>query len=622
MEPAEVLQIRGDDQPHGVMQLSAFEFGPRISSSGVEFRLWAPLQPQVKLLIESGEPLAMNRDADGWHRLELAEAKAGTLYKFVMPEGLEVPDPGSRFQPQDVHGPSEVIDPNAYAWKSSSWAGRPWEQTVLYEMHIGAFTEDGTFRAAIQRLDHLNELGITAIQVMPVSDFPGRWGWGYDGVLPYAPESSYGRPDDFKAFIDAAHQRGISVFLDVVYNHFGPDGNYFASYAPLFTDRHETPWGAGINYDDVGSGPVREFVIQNALYWIAEFRIDGLRLDAVHAIKDESDEHLLNELARRVRSAAGSRHIHLLVENENNDSSLLERNADGSFQCFTAQWNDDIHHVLHIAATGERFAYYGDYETGQRPISLALAEGFIFQGQHMPYRGEVRGTPSAHLPPTAFVSFIQNHDQIGNRASGDRMAASRPPVVLQALAAVYLLAPQIPMLFMGEEWGAAEPFPYFCDFNDDLNEKVREGRRKELSRLPGFDEAHAFDPTSDATFHAAKLLRQVPDRDNGMLAFYRELLRIRTTEIVPRLIGVHGNSGRWFEAPYVDVEWLLGNSSLLKLRANLSFQSVAMPSAPSGTLLFQFGDCTGMVFAPWTVQWRVDNAPHAPPSSQDSSQGL
>jgi malto-oligosyltrehalose trehalohydrolase len=602
--------------------LSAFEFGPLITDNGVEFRLWAPLQPQVKLIIGSGEPLAMHRDADGWHRLHVGDAKAGALYKFVMPDGLEVPDPGSRFQPEDVHGPSEVIAPNAFSWEHTGWTGRPWEQTILYELHIGAFTAEGTFRAAMRQLDHLKELGITAIQVMPVSDFPGRWGWGYDGVLPYAPESSYGRPEDFMAFIDAAHRRGISVFLDVVYNHFGPDGNYFAAYAPLFTDRHRTPWGAGINYDDAGSRPVREFVIQNALYWITEFRIDGLRLDAVHAIKDDSDEHLLHELARRVRGLAGNRHIHLIVENENNDSSLLQRNADGGSGSFTAQWNDDVHHVLHIAATGERFAYYGDYEAGPHSIGRALAEGFVFQGEHMPYSGERRGTPSAHLPPTAFVSFIQNHDQIGNRALGDRMAASRPPEVLKALAAVYILAPQIPMLFMGEEWGAEEPFPYFCDFNAELNEKVREGRRKELSRLPGFDKANAFDPTSEATFQAAKLLRRVADRESHMLEFYRELLATRSAEIVPRLAGLQGNSGRAFSAPHVDVEWRLGDSSRLRLRANLSSQSVPNRSAPFGNLLFELGDTARKFLGPWAVQLWLDNAGRARIPARDFSSPL
>jgi malto-oligosyltrehalose trehalohydrolase len=587
--------------------LNVYDFGPRLEAHGVEFRLWAPMHSQVGLHIIGRETLPMMRDAAGWHRLKVSDATAGTRYKFVMPNGLEVPDPGSRFQPEDVHGPSEVIDLGAYSWKQTDWAGRPWEHTVLYEIHVGAFTDEGTFCAAIDQLDRLKELGVTALQVMPISDFPGRWGWGYDGVLPYATESSYGRPEDFMAFVDAAHQRNISVFLDVVYNHFGPDGNYFAGYAPLFTDRHKTPWGAGINYDDEGSPPVREFVIQNALYWITEFGLDGLRLDAVHAIEDESEEHLLSELARRVREAAGNRHIHLIVENENNDSALLNRKQDGHAERFTAQWNDDVHHVLHVAATGERFAYYADYEPGPRLIGRALAEGFVFQGEQMPYRGETRGTPSAHLPPTAFVCFIQNHDQIGNRAMGDRMAASTLPPVLKALAAVYLLAPQIPMLFMGEEWGAEEPFPYFCDFNAELNEKVRDGRRKELSRLPGFDEAGAFDPTSEATFRAAKLIGRRTDQHTEMMEFYRNLLAIRSADIIPRLAGVVGNTGRSFDSPHVDVEWRLGDMSRLSLRANLSSTSVPNVRSQVGPLLFELGEATQNELGPWTVSWSLDN---------------
>ena len=331
------------------------QFGPVISDRGVVFRLWAPLLDSVRLKLEDQEPRPMRQLADGWHEVEVAGVGAGALYRFVLPEGLQVPDPASRFQPHDVHGFSEVVDLTDHYWKAETWPGRPWEETVLYELHVGTFTEEGTFLAAIGRLDHLARLGVTAIQLMPVADFPGRYGWGYDGVLPYAPDGSYGRPEYLMALIDAAHERGISVFLDVVYNHFGPDGNYLPLYAPLFTDRHKTPWGKGIDYDGAMARPMREFVIQNAIYWITVFRLDGLRLDAVHAINDDSEEHLLLELARRVRAAAGVRHVHLIVENEENDSDLLKRMSDGKTGLFTAQWNDDIHHTLHIAATGERF---------------------------------------------------------------------------------------------------------------------------------------------------------------------------------------------------------------------------------------------------------------------------
>ncbi len=581
-----------------------FDFGPRVLPDRVEFRLWAPLQDSVQLRL-GDETHPMQRDADGWHRCRIAGAQAGLTYSFVLSDGREVADPASRFQPSDVHGPSEIVDLRHHDWKTNDWHGRAWEETILYELHVGTFTEAGTFCAAADKLDHLAELGITAVQLMPIADFPGRFGWGYDGVLPYAPESAYGRPEELMAFVDAAHARGIQVFLDVVYNHFGPDGNYFAGYAPLFTEHHHTPWGAAVNYDAADSRPVREFVIQNALYWIIVFRIDGLRLDAVHAIMDDGPEHLLQELARRVRAAAAGRHVHLVVENEENDASLLERDRQGRPSHYDAQWNDDIHHVLHIAATGEDFAYYADYPTEPRAISRALAEGFLFQGEHMAYRDATRGTPSRHLPPTAFVSFIQNHDQIGNRAMGDRMAASRPPAILKAIAAVYLLSPQIPMLFMGEEWGADEPFPYFCDFDDDLNEKVRAGRKRELSRLPGFDAAHAFDPTSPETVRIAALdwRRCTPASD--MLNFYRLLIALRHRHVVPMLGHFASESGHAdLEAAHVAVAWRTETGARLSLAANLSGEAVPWHGeAARPAPFFALGRTGSDRLEPWSVVW-------------------
>ncbi|MDB5615643.1 MAG: treZ, partial [Devosia sp.] len=440
-------------------------FAPILLGEAVVFRLWAPLYERVLLKLENAEPVEMQPAAEGWHQCEVRGAGPGTLYKFIGPDDVEFPDSASLFQPQDVHGPSEVIDLQSNPWRADTWKGRPWEEMVIYEMHIGTFTSEGSFLSAIDRLDHLAQLGVTAIQIMPLSDFRGAFNWGYDGVMPYAPDSSYGRPEDLMALVDAAHERGISVFLDVVYNHFGPDGNHMANYAPLFTDKHQSPWGQGINFDGEGAKWVREFVVQNAIYWMTQFRIDGLRLDAVHAIVDDSEEHILHELARRVKAAAADRAVHLIVENEENDSDLLRRDEDGSPPLFTAQWNDDLHHVLHVAATGETFGYYADYDEYTKKLARSLAQGFVFQGEQMPYSGKRRGKPSAELPPTAFISFIQNHDQIGNRALGDRMIAYRSETELKAIAAVCMIAPAIPMLFMGEEWGAPEPFPYFCDFN-------------------------------------------------------------------------------------------------------------------------------------------------------------
>src|SRR6516164_3774082 len=410
-------------------------FGAELEADGkVRFRLWAPPHRAVQIELD-GEAVALETLGEGWHELVTVRAHAGTRYRFVLPGGLRVPDPASRFQPEDVHGPSEVVDPAAYMWSDADWSGRRWEEAVIYEMHIGAFTPEGTFRAAIGKLDYLVTLGITAIEIMPIADFPGRWNWGYDGVLPYAPDSSYGRPEDLKALVEAAHGRGLMVLLDVVYNHFGPEGAYIHAIAPqTFTDRHKTPWGSAINFDGPECGAAREFFIHNALYWIEEFHLDGLRLDAVHAILDDSPKHILEELAERVRAATPDQHIHLILENEENHAKRLARGASGEPRWYTAQWNDDIHHVLHVAASGETKGYYGDYKGDPEKLGRALAEGFAFQGELMTYRDHARGQPSAKLPPTAFVAFIQNHDQVGNRAFGDRISDFAPAEAVRAIA--------------------------------------------------------------------------------------------------------------------------------------------------------------------------------------------
>ncbi|MBY0396522.1 MAG: malto-oligosyltrehalose trehalohydrolase, partial [Thermoleophilia bacterium] len=395
--------------------------------------------------------------------------------------------------------------------RDAAWRGRPWHETVLYELHLGTFTPEGTFRAAIDKLDHLVDLGVTAVELMPVSDFPGRWNWGYDGVLPFAPDSAYGRPEDLKALVDAAHERGLMVFLDVVYNHFGPEGNYLGAYArSFFTDRHHTPWGEAINVDGPDSPVVRDFFIHNALYWIEEFHLDGLRFDAVHAIPDDSDKPFLEELAERVAALTGGRrHVHLVLENDDNAARFLERDGTGP-RWFTAQWNDDLHHALHAAASGEAGGYYADYAGDPAKLARALAEGFAFPGDPSAYRaGEPRGEPSAHLPATAFVGFLQNHDQIGNRALGERITAIAPPEAVRAATAISLLGPQIPLLFMGEEWAAPQPFPFFADFGGDLADAVRDGRRAEFAGFPAFQDPASRDripdPAAEATVRSATL---------------------------------------------------------------------------------------------------------------------
>ena len=576
---------------------------------GTRFRLWAPVHPRIDLVIEGRDPLPMEDIGHGWRERVVRDAEPGTLYRFRLPDGLLVPDPASRFQPRDVHGPSEVVDPTEYRWRDEAWEGRPWHEAVVYELHVGAFTPEGTFRAAIDRLDHLVSVGINAVEVMPVGDFPGARNWGYDGVLPYAPDASYGRPEDFKAFVEAAHLRGISVILDVVYNHFGPDGNYLSLYAPgFFTERHHTPWGIAVNYDGEGSRPVRDFAIHNALYWIEEYHLDGLRLDAVHAIIDDTTPHLLHELAVRARHATLNRPLHLILENEENAASRLLR-SDGRAERYTAQWNDDVHHVLHVAASGEGDSYYADYVGDTDKLGRALAQGFAFQGEMMPFRGSPRGEPSGELPPTAFVSFVQNHDQIGNRAFGDRLNAFSPPAAVRAVSAVCLLLPQVPMLFMGEEWGSAEPFPFFCDFSGDLADAIRDGRREEFKHFPAFrDEAardRIPDPTAEATFLSAKLDWNGIDAD--ALARTRAILALRRVEVAPRVarMGAHAGSYEILGREAVTVRWRTEDGDELRLDANLKAAPQGGFPDLGGREIWREGEAAGGRLDAWTVRWSV-----------------
>jgi maltooligosyltrehalose trehalohydrolase len=542
------------------------------------------------------------RDLD-FHEVFVPGVRPGALYRYMLPDGSRRPDPASRFQPEDVHGPSELIDPAAFRWRAS-WRGRRWEEIVLYELHVGAFTPEGTFRAAIEKLDHLVRLGVSAIEVMPIGDFPGRWNWGYDGVFLYAPDSTYGRPDDLKALVDAAHARGVCVLLDVVYNHLGPEGNHLPIFsASYIDDRYKTPWGGAINFDVTHARAVREFFIDNALYWINEFHLDGLRFDAVHAIFDEGPRHVLDELAERLR-ASSSLPLHLLLENEDNDPKRLERFGSEPIH-YTAQWNDDAHHVLHVAATGERTGYYEAY--GETTLlAKTLAEGFGYQGQMMPFRGRPRGGPSSSLPPAAFVAFIQNHDQIGNRAFGERLGMITNASALRALAATYLLLPQIPMIFMGEEWNAKQPFLFFCDFSGALADAVRQGRIEEFARFPDFQDATIAgrlpDPLAPDTFAASKLDWSRIDTD--YLDFYSALLKTRREQIAP-LIPLISRAGCFdiFGESAIRVYWEAGDKTLI-LEANLSSEPIGyIPHA--GELLWAEGD-SAKTLGPWSVRWSLE----------------
>ncbi len=592
-------------------------FGAEHRADGsTRFRLWAPGSAPVELELmgpRGATRLTLQSDGNGWYE-RVTEAAAGARYAFVVGEGLRVPDPASRFNPDDIHGASEVVDPLAYRWRNAAWRGRPWHEAVVYELHVGTFTPEGTFAAAAARLPALAELGVTAVELMPVADFPGSRNWGYDGVLPFAPDASYGRPEDLKVLVDAAHGLGLMVLLDVVYNHFGPEGNYLHAYCKaFFNPKHQTPWGAAINFDGPEARTVRDFFIHNALYWVEEYRFDGLRLDAIHAIRDDSTPHIVTEIAQALHAGPGrERHVHLVLENDANQSRFLGRNTQGKPLAATAQWNDDVHHALHVPLTGESDGYYADY--ADRPLERlgrGLAEGFIYQGDPSEFRGgELRGEPSAQLPPTAFISFLQTHDQVGNRAFGERIHALSDPSRERAALAALLLSPHVPMLFMGEEWAAATPFQFFCDFGAELAEAVTHGRREEFGRFAAFADPAVReripDPNAATTFQASKLNwaeREIsPHRER--LALVRELLDIRHRHIVSQLAQAH-TGGRFEVTNHVlCVTWPLAARSSLHLALNLADVEAVLPRRPPGQRLYAHGvgeRGETLQMAPWSV---------------------
>jgi len=540
------------------------------------FRLWAPGQNAVSLVVEGGPTAAMTTSGDGWFEA-IASCNAGSRYRYRLADGMLVPDPASRAQAADVHDASVVIDPHAYTWRNSDWQGRPWRETVLYELHVGVL---GGFRGVAKDLPRLAALGVTAVELMPINDFPGQRNWGYDGVLPYAPDAAYGTPDELKSLVDTAHDHGLMIFLDVVYNHFGPDGNYLSLYAPNFfrADRH-TPWGAAI---DFRVPEVRRFFTENVLFWLMEYRFDGLRFDAVHAIEEQD---WVDEMAATVRATVEpGRHVHLVLEHHN-DASHLDKDVD-------AQWNDDGHNVLHVLLTGETAGYYEDY--ADRPadkLARCLAEGFIYQGERSNYLDAPRGMPSAHLPPSAFVLFLQNHDQIGNRAFGERLTALCEPAALEAATALLMLAPQIPLLFMGEERASRTPFLFFTDYHAELADAVREGRRNEFERFPAFADPvrrqSIPDPNSLRTFEAS-VPHGDPEWEERRETLYRRLIAIRQTEIVPRLDGSRSLQAYALDVRAVLARWRLGDGAVLSLACNLGSEPCRAGSLV-GRMLFAVG---------------------------------
>jgi maltooligosyltrehalose trehalohydrolase len=563
-------------------------FGARLQpGGGTVFRLWAPGAQQVELAIETAgaapELHPAQGDAKGWWECRVPHAGAGTLYRWRIGGDLLVPDPASRYNPEGPHGPSCVVDPGQFAW-DEGWSGRPWHDTVLYELHVGTFTPEGTFAAAERRLQELADLGVTAVELMPVANFAGRFGWGYDGVLPYAPHHAYGTPDDLKRFVQQAHRLGLMVFLDVVYNHFGPDGNYLHAYAePFFSQTKESPWGKAINFDGPGSDTVREFFIHNALYWVREFRFDGLRLDAVHAISDDGPRHVLRDLSERVRTATAGRHVHLVLENEDNGHEFLAPTPMHGF--YDAQWNDDFHHVLHVALTGETQRYYHDY--GEDTLDLlarCFTHGMIFEGSQRRDGGARKVVrPAPAQPLSALVNFAHNHDQVGNRARGERLSELVPAEASGLATLLALLTPAIPMLFFGEEWGAPEPFLYFADWEGELREAVRAGRKRE------FGHGHAEDlpdPCSSETFDRSR-----PDPRGAQSAHgrarrqeVRAALAARREWITPRqpqlLAGKH--SAQRIGERGLSVQWRYEDGRMLCLELNLGAEPLQVEAQHLG----------------------------------------
>jgi maltooligosyltrehalose trehalohydrolase len=590
-------------------RLHTLPFGAELTESGaVVFRLWAPKAREVELVLtgpSAPQSTPMRSSGDGWFTLETHAAHPGSLYKYRIDDAQEVPDPASRFNPQGVHGPSEVIDPGAYVWDDATWRAPSWHTAVIYELHVGTFDPAGTYAAIIPRLPQLVRLGVTAIELLPVAAFPGERGWGYDGVLLYAPHVSYGRPEDLKALVAAAHRHGLAVILDVVYNHFGPEGNYLHLYAPqFFNEKKQTPWGAAINFDGPDSRTVRDFFIENARYWLQEYHIDGLRLDAVHAMHDAGQPHFANELAQKVRAGAG-RSVYVTLENFDNNASLL--GAPGAAERSDAQWNDDVHHCLHVILTGETHSYYADYRDDPHALlARALAEGFSFQGEHSAHAGVARGQPSGALPPTAFINFLQNHDQVGNRALGERInRLVAEPAALRASSSLLLLAPSPPMIFMGEEWAADEPFPWFCDFEPQLQAAVTQAREREFPGAPPPGEA--------GTFKSAQLdwgARRKPEHAR-VLTHYRRLLTIRRRDINP-LIPLMGK-GHATHAPgsaAFAVDWKAGDQ-VLHLISNMGKNPAPLPARAAGRVVFATHPGVRAIIAknelaPWSVLWLLE----------------
>ncbi len=516
-------------------------------AGGTHLRVWAPHRRRVRVVLEDGDERSLEREPDGYFSALLGGVGPGQRYRLRLDAEELLPDPVSRRQPEGPHGPSEIVDPDAFRWTDGDWLGVGLDGQVIYEMHVGTFTPEGTWQAAAGRLDHLRRVGVTLVEMMPVAEFPGRFGWGYDGVGLFAPTRLYGTPDDLRFFIDRAHAFGIAVILDVVYNHLGPDGNYLARFDPAyFSERYRTDWGDALNFDGPGCAAARSLFTANAACWIGEYHFDGLRIDATQDIHDASPSPILAEIVRAARDAAGGRSILVIGENEPQDASLLRSPAAGGFG-FDALWNDDFHHSAMVALTGHDEAYYADYGgTPQELVSVAK-RGYLYQGQRSAWQGKPRGTPAGDIPAAAFVNYFQNHDQIANSARGFRIDRLTSPGRLRAVTALLLLLPGTPMLFQGQEFGASAPFHYFADHAAGLAPSVRRGRAAFLAQFPSImqtqAEASLPDPGDPATFVACRLDWAEAERHTGTTALHADLLRLRREDPVFQAQGAHRVDG-------------------------------------------------------------------------------
>jgi maltooligosyltrehalose trehalohydrolase len=548
--------------------------GAESSASGVSFRLWAPRARTVDVVFDSIPSLALEAEASGYFSGFSRDARAGSLYRYRLDGEHLYPDPASRFQPSGPHGPSMVIDPDAYRWTDADWKGIRMKGQVIYELHVGTFTREGTFDAAARELPALAELGITCIEVLPIAEFPGRFNWGYDGVDLYAPFHGYGDHEALKRFVDAAHKLRVAVILDVVYNHFGPDGNYLTCFSSsYFTDRHVTDWGQAIDFDGDSSGPVRELFIANAAYWIREFHLDGLRLDATQSIHDSTRPHVIARIAESARAAAGDRDIIIVAENEPQRAELLDAGLD-------ALWNDDFHHSARVALTGSQDGYFHDYRGRAQEFVSAIKHGFLFQGQHYFWQKQPRGSPGLHRPAWSFIAFTQNHDQTANTFYGIRLHELTSPARHRAMTALLLLGPHTPMLFMGQEFNASTPFAFFADHPGELGIAVRHGRGDFMRQFVHYAtpaaQARLLDPGAPETFQRSKLDFTDRERNVGVLAMHRELLKLRREDPViskqdresldGAVFGEHAFVLRWFDAEHGDRALVVNLGNELELR--------------------------------------------------------